>query len=175
MKRASAQKTTIITKQQAQTELGTSVAPRQRPKGNASSQNLPLVLPSSPSPRNVVASPSSQVLQSSDSNYDTSEKPSAIPLATTPVSPYAVKVKPGTIQNDHKTPTKPDATGNLFEATFNDSFNDTVNVTQTTPTIDSKNDTQSLTSPMHQSLLNASKAMTSGHRRNMSDTSAFNK
>lgn len=146
MKRASAQKASNVSKQQIQTELGTSVAPRQRPKGSASSQNLPLVLPSSPSPRNAVASPSPQVLQTSDPNGETVDKTSVV-------------------QN---TPTN----SNLFEAKFSNNFNDSTAATilpQSTPTI------QSPTSPLHQSLLNAPKTLTAGHRRISSDTTAFNK
>lgn len=127
------------------TELGTSVAPRQRPKGNVSSQNLPLVLPSSPSPR-AFASPSPQVQQTSDSNGETTDKSSAV----------------------HSTPTK---SGNLFEASFSTNFTDTTtNLPQSTPAL-----VQSPTSPLHQSLLNAPKTLTAGHRRISSDTTAFNK
>lgn len=91
------------------------------------------------------------------------------------MSPYTLKQKAGVTQNDIKTPIKTCATENLFEAKFGDSFSDTTNMTQMTSTIGSKNDIQSPTSPMHQSLINAPKPLTVGHRRNMSDTSAFNK
>lgn len=175
LKRSAAQKAVVTPKQQLPTELGTSVAPRQRPKGNVSSQNLPLVLPSSPSPRNTVSSPSPQVLQSNDPNFDTCDKSSSISQTTTPVSPYALKPKTNIIQNDLKTPTKSATNENVFEAKFADSFSDTSNLSQMTQSINVKNEIQSPTSPMHQNLLNAPKAMASGHRRNMSDTSAFNK
>lgn len=160
MKRASqAQKASNVSKLQIQTELGTSVAPRQRPKGNVSSQNLPLVLPSSPSPRNAIASPSPQVTsQTNDPNGETVDKSNAVV---------------------HSTPTKSSATGQLFEATFSTNFADATttatNLPQSTPTIGSKNDIHSPTSPLHQSLLNAPKTMTAGHRRISSDTTAFNK
>lgn len=175
VKRASAQKTTITPKTQTVTELGTSVAPRQRPKGNVSSANLPLVLPSSPSPRNTIASPSPQVLQSTDPNFDACDKSNSI--SQTPVSPYALKSKANVMPNDLKTPTKSGANENLFEAKFADSFSDTTNLPQMSQPASSgsKKDIQSPTSPMHQQLLNAPKAVSSGHRRNMSDTSAFNK
>lgn len=173
LKRATAQKTTIVTKQQIQAELGTSVAPRQRPKGNIASQNLPLVLPSSPSPRNAITSPSPQVLQANDSNLEASDKTNNSSQSTTPVSPYVLKQKSSATQNDLKTPTKSGATENLFEAKFSDSFSDTSNLSQLPSTVGSKNDIHSPTSPMHQSLLNAHKP--AGHRRNMSDTTAFNK
>lgn len=157
LKRASqAQKASNVSKLQVQTELGTSVAPRQRPKGNVSTQNLPLVLPSSPSPRNAIASPSPQTQQTSDSNGETSDKSSVV----------------------HSTPTKSNAATNLFEASFSTNFADSTtatNLPQSTPTIGSKSDIQSPTSPLHQSLLNAPKAMTAGHRRISSDTTAFNK
>lgn len=173
LKRVSAQKASMVAKQQLQTELGTSVAPRQRPKGNVSTQNLPLVLPSSPSPRNAIASPSS-VLQTSDPNNETGDKSSSISQTTTPVSPYAMKSKTGVT---HNTPTKSNAVSNLFEAPFCSNFTDssTTNLPQSTSSIGSKSDIQSPTSPMHQSLLNAPKTLTAGHRRNMSDTTAFNK
>lgn len=186
LKRATAQKTTILSKQPMHSELGTSVAPRQRPKGNASTQNLPLVLPSSPSPRNTIASPSPQVLQNNDSNFDATDKSSSgVSQSTTPVSPYALKPKTGLIQNDVKTPTKPTAAAeNTFEAKFSENFADaaiaTTNLPQTPSTIGAIKEIsavaqiQSPTSPMHPNLLNAPKAV-SGHRRNMSDTSAFNK
>lgn len=173
VKRVSLPKPAVVPKQTVHTEVGTtSIAPRQRPKGNASSQNLPLVLPSSPSPRNTVASPSPQVLQTNESNFDATDK------STTPVSPYALKPKSIVIQNDIKTPTKSGVAENLFETKFPDSFPDTTNLPQTpTSAMGSKKDItlQSPTSPLHQHLLNAPKSNASGHRRNMSDTSAFNK
>lgn len=176
LKRATAQKTLTVAKHQIQTELGTSVAPRQRPKGNVSSQNLPLVLPSSPSPRNAIASPSPQVLQSNDPCGETGDKSSGIPQTTTPVSPYAVKSKAGVVVHNN-TPTKSNVTANLFESTFVGNFNDstTTSLPQTSSAIGSKCDLQSPTSPLHQSLLNAPKPMTAGHRRIASDTTAFNK
>lgn len=175
LKRATAQKAAITPKQHVLTELGTSVAPRQRPKGNVASQNLPLVLPSSPSPRNTASSPSPQVLQSNDPNFDTCDKSSSISQTTTPVSPYALKPKTNAIQNDLKTPTKSEPNEIMFEAKFADSFSDTSNLPHVTQPINTKNEIQSPTSPLHQQLLNAPKAMSVGHRRNMSDTSAFNK
>lgn len=188
------------------TELGTSVAPRQRPKGNASTQNLPLVLPSSPSPRNAM-SPSPQVLQANDPNFDGV-------ASSTPVSPYALKSKPNALPlAGDKTPTRNHQTSpskeavparqpsgamksqrstslhsesqalaatteRLFEARFSDTFRDTTHAAPTTATstssIASKTDVQSPTSPLQQQLLNAPKFM-AGHRRNVSDTSAFNR
>lgn len=171
LKRAAAPKPTIVSKQPIHIELGTtSIAPRQRPKGNASSQNLPLVLPSSPSPGNTIASPSPQVLQTTDGTLDATDK------STTPVSPYALKPKSIVIQNDIKTPTKSNVPEKLFEANFPDSFQDTTNVPKTpTSSMGSKKDIRSPTSPLHQHLLNTPKSSVSGHRRNVSDTSAFNK
>lgn len=157
LRRASAQKTLATPKQQqVLTELGTSVAPRQRPKGNVSSQNnLPLVLPSSPSPRNTIASPSLQGLQNNnDANFDATDKSNSISQISTPASPYAIKTRGPNplLQNDLKSPTS--ANENIFE------------------TGGSKTDISSPTSPIHQ---NTPKVLASGHRRNMSDTSAFNK
>lgn len=207
---ASLQKPSVISKLAQHTEVGTSVAPRQRPKGNVSTQNLPLVLPSSPSPRNVT-SPSPQVLQATDPNFDGAP-------STTPVSPYALKAKPNILQQSgagDKTPTRnhqtsppkestfhPELGGSavksqrstslhseshsnaiasnerLFEARFPDGFGDATNqppsTTASTSSIASKMDVQSPTSPLQQHLLNAPKFV-AGHRRNVSDTSAFNK
>lgn len=174
LKRATAQKATAITKHQIQTEIGTSVVPRQRPKGYVSSQNLPLVLPSSPSPRNAITSPSPQIA-ANDHCGDTGDKSSNISQATTPVSPYAIKTRTSAA---HSTPTKSIAVGNLFDATFCSNFNDTTataNLPQSTPAIGSKGDIQSPTPPLHQSLLNAPKTLPPGHRRIASDTTAFNK
>lgn len=188
------------------TEVGTSVAPRQRPKGNVATQNLPLVLPSSPSPRTAI-SPSPQVLQANDPNFDGAS-------STTPVSPYALKTKPNALplagdktptRHHQTTPTKEAipcreqgsavksqrstslhsesqtmaaTTERLFEARFTDSFRDTSSIPPTTATstssIASKTDVQSPTSPLQQHLLNAPKFV-AGHRRNVSDTSAFNR
>lgn len=171
LKRALLQKTITPKQQVLTTELGTSVVPRQRPKGNVSSQNLPLVLPSSPSPRNVIASPSPHVLQASDSNFDTCD----ISQTTIPVAPYALKTKTGVVQNDLKSPSISGVSETLFEAKFTDSFTDATNLPQMTTSVNFKKDVQSPTSPMHQSLLNAPRILSGGHRRNMSDTSAFNK
>lgn len=173
-KRASAQKAAVLPKQQ-NLELGTSVAPRQRPKGSVSSQNLPLVLPSSPSPRNTVPSPSPQVLQNNDSNFDACDKSNSISQVTTPVSPYNLKSKSNATQNDLKTPTKSTANESLFEAKFADDFSDTSNLPPMAQPINAKTEIQSPTSPLLQQSLNAPKAPTAGHRRIMSDTSAFNK
>lgn len=205
LKRASSiQKASMLAKPSAHTEIGTSVAPRQRPKGNVSTQNLPLVLPSSPSPHNAM-SPSPQVLQANDPNFDGAS-------SATPVSPFAVKAKSNVLQQGDKTPTRNHQTSppkesnfhpelgsavksqrstslhadshiaataeRLFEARFSDSFRDTTKLPPTTATstssISSKIDVQSPTSPLQHQLLNAPKFV-AGHRRNVSDTSAFNK
>lgn len=150
LRRVSMQKILSAPKQQVLTELGTSVAPRQRPKGNVSSQNLPLVLPSSPSPRNTIASPSLQVLQNNDTHFDATDKSNSISQISTPASPY---LRANALQNDLKTPTKTNVNENIFES-------------------GSKTDISSPTSPIQQ---NTPKVLASGHRRNMSDTSAFNK
>lgn len=169
LKRATAQKTLTVTKQQVQVDLGTSVVPRQRPKGNVSTQNLPLV--SSPSPRNAITSPSPQVLQTNESNLEASGKTNNLSQSSTP---YVLKQTASGIQNELKTPTKLGATESLFGAKFSDSFSDTTNSPQMSSAIATKDDFHSPTSPMHQKLL-GTPTSTAGHRRNMSDTTAFNK
>lgn len=181
LKRVTMQKTTATTKPQALSELGTSVAPRQRPKGSVSSQNLPLVLPSSPSPRNMIASPSPQGLQINEMNFESGDNVGSILQNSTPVSPYTLQPKipiANVLQKDLKTPVKSNANENMFEATFADSFSSTTILPQT-QTSTAKKEIVSPTSPMHQKSLNAPKVvdnrLAGGHRRNMSDTSAFNK
>lgn len=148
LKRASAVKSTPLSKQMQQAELGTSVAPRQRPKGNFSSQNLSLVLPSSPSPRTTITSPSTQGLLP-DPGADSAKLNQAI---ATP--------KPNNVEIN-----------NTFEANFTDSFPpsatiSTENLNQVPdPTIASTK----------QYSLSTAKTNVGGHRRNVSDTSAFHK
>lgn len=162
-------KTTPISKQTPISEVGTSVAPRQRPKGNASTQNLPLVLPSSPSPRNIISSPSPQVVHA-EANADNS-------FASDPVKqskPNVLAIATSVSQVDATTPTKSNTNEVLFEAKFPDTFPPSAPIVTTTP--GAKIDIKSPQSPPSvQSLLNTPKAAISGHRRNMSDTTAFNK
>lgn len=145
MKRASSAKSASASKQLPITELGTSVAPRQRPKGNAATQNLPLVLPSSPSPRNTIASPSSQVAQAD------------VPDTTKPSNTHDASA-------EHN---------NMFEANFTESFPPPPVPTQAIPIVD-KVPESPIAVPI-QRLLSTPKVAASGHRRNVSDTSAFNK
>lgn len=205
LKRASTLKTTPISKQVPISEVGTSVVPRQRPKGNASTQNLPLVLPSSPSPRNIISSPSPQVLQT-DPNSDNSDKSlilsdnsmvTSVSQTQTPVSPFNLSGNQMTKQSknnllttnvsqvDATTPIKSNVVErleNLFEARFSETFPESTNVignsvggivdAKTAGNI--KTPESPIVSPM-QLLLTAPKPIFSGHRRNMSDTTAFNK
>lgn len=176
LKRVTAQKTTV-NKQQILAEVGTSVVPRQRPKGNVSSQNLPLVLPSSPSPRNMIASPSPQSLQDNESYFETSDKSNNISVQNSAPKPKTFAI---VLQNDAKTSIKSSENENMFEAKFVDSFSGTTNLPQMPPPPPSisKKEVVSPTSPIHQQLLNTPKVdnrLSGGHRRNMSDTSAFNK
>lgn len=78
-----------------------------------------------------------------------------------------------TSQVDATTPTKSNTNEVLFEAKFPDTFPATAsNVTTPGAKID-LNSPQS--PPSVQNLLSTPKAAISGHRRNMSDTTAFNK
>lgn len=160
-------KTTPIPKQTPISEVGTSVAPRQRPKGNAATQNLPLVLPSSPSPRNTISSPSPQVVHA-DANAENS-----FASDSAKQSKSNLLAATSTSQVDATTPTKSNTTEVLFEAKFPDTF------PPVAPSVTSSGAQLDLKSPQSppsvQNLLSTPKAAISGHRRNMSDTTAFNK
>lgn len=174
LKRASAVKTTSISKQTPISEVGTSVVPRQRPKGNVSTQNLPLVLPSSPSPRNTISSPSPQMLQA-DANTDNSFASDG--SISTKQSKTNIIAATSISQVDATTPTKSNTNEDFevrFEAKFPDTFPSPSIPNVTTP--GAKLDLKSPQSPpIVQNMLSTPKAAISGHRRIMSDTTAFNK
>lgn len=175
-------------------EAGTSVAPRQRPtvqrpKGAA---QLPLVAPPSPSPRNNLSSPvppPSQIDTPSQPVCDqfTAQFQANFPAATTPgnnVQPHQLTPK---LSNLSITSAKPQSfdDGNsdkLFESQFPDPFRevaasaagDMSNIrNEQLETINQESGiVVSPTQPPTQLMLETPKI---GHRRNMSDTSAFSK
>uniref|UniRef100_A0A6P4DVC0 AP2-associated protein kinase 1-like n=1 Tax=Drosophila rhopaloa TaxID=1041015 RepID=A0A6P4DVC0_DRORH len=153
-------------------EAGTSVAPRSRPKGSSSVHGgnpLGLGLPPSPSPRQNITSPQPQpqpVVEQFQANFPT--MPPAVPpssLAVTPAAPAA---------------------SNLFETSgYPDPFNEpdsAVIPAEFIPAAEEPNKEelpQDLTvaggTPTKNMLTPPKPSGGGGHRRNVSDTSAFNK
>lgn len=174
-------------------ESGTSVAPRQRPtvlrpKGSA---QLPLVAPPSPSPRNNLSSPVPPSLTQVDAppqqvcDQFTAQFQANFP-ATTPTSAPGNNVQPQqlppklsnlSITNATTQSFDGDNSDKLFESQFPDPFSEvassSVNDIQNEPLETIKQDSGNIspTKPI-QLLIDTPKI---GHRRNMSDTSAFNK
>ena len=199
-------------------ESGTSVAPRQRPKGSSahSQKSLGFGLPPSPSPRNNITSPQPQqpVLEQFQANFPaiTPAIPPPPSTSTNQQQPIAECVselsKPVTVT--HAKTSAPELLNSLFESTvYPDPFSEALQTPQqqqTTETagasvetlrsnaieiatLDSatvttvtatttiaevgtgdKSVTQLLSPPKSSHANNSS-----GHRRNVSDTSAFNK
>lgn len=156
---------------------GTSVAPRQRPKPTAA-VNLSLGLPPSPSPRNILSSPIP------GNNTVTDAKPVVEPFKAQFEDNFPIS---GAVVASAVPGTSTEKLDNLFQSNYPDPFRDdgtpsiTGNVTSDGPssqktslelinTGSSSNDL--LGSPSSGQLLVAPKT---GHRRNVSDTSAFNK
>lgn len=176
-------------------ESGTSVAPRQRPKANAQpSQILPLVLPPSPLPRNTLSSPipqnDCQPTQQLNFNAKIAE-PFSVQFNANfpPVTTAAITSTTIPITNISKTEEK--SLNSLFQTNYPDPFAaSTVNV-QETINYQSNNaslenvsqSTENIVPPLHISNdlipigtnTSIESQKQSGHRRNMSDTSAFNK
>ncbi|XP_073821090.1 numb-associated kinase isoform X2 [Musca autumnalis] len=169
-------------------ESGTSVAPRQRPKGSSAvniQKPLGLALPPSPSPRTNITSPQPQqpVLEQFHANFPTT-------TSAEPANPITGKNSSELLSNATNSKTiPPEALSSLFDATgFPDPFREsTVDQTETEESVDKHlgkpnepdvesstrvdNVSEKLLSPPKTSQQNAP----SGHRRNVSDTSAFNK
>ncbi|XP_037886320.1 AP2-associated protein kinase 1 isoform X3 [Glossina fuscipes] len=190
-------------------ESGTSVAPRQRPKGSSAVHGpnpLGLGLPPSPSPRNNITSPQPQVppqcvveqfqanfptvtpvLQNSVNASATTVLPAATPVAA---ATQLIKTNPNDMANTQNPPAE--ILNSLFESTvYPDPFSETSPsaplAIDAEPTAADQacinagdmsgivGDGDNVTSS---NLLSPPKAInnsTSGHRRNVSDTSAFNK
>lgn len=166
-------------------ESGTSVAPRQRPtvqrnKGNTQPSQLPIVAPPSPSPRNNLSSPVPPSLTQVDASSHpvcdqfTAQFTANFP-ATTPNPVTGSNVQPQQQLATPKLTNLPttnattqsfdgDNSDKLFE--FSDPFNEADN--------DKCIPTEPLDSvPVDNG--NVVETQKIGHRRNMSDTSAFNK
>lgn len=196
LKRSSLNAKTSSKMQLPTLESGTSVAPRQRPtvqrpKGSAQPSTLPLVAPPSPSPRNNLSSPVPPSLTQVDTpsqqvcDQFTAQFQANFP-ATTPNSATANTVQPQqlppklsnlSITNAKTQSFDGDHSDKLFESQFPDPFSEaasTANDIQNEPLEKIKQDSGIIVSPTKQMqlLLETPKI---GHRRNMSDTSAFNK
>lgn len=181
-------------------EAGTSVAPRQRPKGSApAAHTLPLVAPPSPSPRNTISSPSIQppppptpqtlptstAADASEATFAAQfqanfppvnvpapppvDAPVVVAAVTTPVAQIVPNVLPQDSERLEK----------LFQSTFDDSRQKPVDGGDVVLPLDV------VTTPTKSGsgligVITATTPVTgpvpaTGHRRNMSDTTAFNK
>lgn len=187
-------------------EAGTSVVPRQRPKGSIQpAHTLPLVAPPSPSPRNTLSSPSIPPPQTDSEPFSAqfqanfppvSNVVAAVPTPTQPL-PAALSQQSPTTSTTVPFPTSQtsnqsaslsvdsDRLENLFQSKFPDPFTE-----PTTPSghgsgglfpLPVQQHQQDIVMPLElagtptnsgQIFLAAPKV---GHRRNMSDTTAFNK
>lgn len=231
-KRAPINKTTaVVSSKQNQmptVESGTSVAPRQRPKGSIqpSSHNLPIVAPPSPSPRNTLSSPvppatatvnapvtaiatatsNPQSAETTPQHFPNAEEPTfnaqfqanfppvQAPVAVTPQYSSANNSQSNSITNVNQTDAAvadPNNLDSLFESKFPDPFRESVATGSATSSLATLTniDTiaqQDVVMPLEtvastptksniQQFLGAPKAAMVGHRRNVSDTSAFNK
>lgn len=207
-------------------ESGTSVAPRQRPKGSIqpSTHNLPIVAPPSPSPRNTLSSPvppgaqaqpNSQSAETTPQQFQGAEEPAfnaQFQANFPPVPPPAAAGTPQyalansqsnsvTNMNQIDAATDPKNLDSLFESKFPDPFREQEDDGAPHPahigssgaigggdatkpsTLGSQHDVvmpleniaSTPTKANIQQLLGAPKVPVAGHRRNVSDTSAFNK
>lgn len=208
-------------------ESGTSVAPRQRPKGSIqpSTHNLPIVAPPSPSPRNTLSSPvpagapaqpnPPQSAEAQPQQFQGAEEPAfnaQFQANFPPVQPPAAAGTPQyaltnsqsnsvTNVNQIDAATDPKNLDSLFESKFPDPFREqeddggalhpahigssgAIGVDACKPsTLGSQHDVvmpleniaSTPTKSSIQQLLGAPKVPVAGHRRNVSDTSAFNK
>lgn len=183
-------------------EAGTSVVPRQRPKGSVQpAHTLPLVAPPSPSPRNTLSSPSIPPPQMDSEPFSAqfqanfppvSNAIAAVPTPTASqpllaaISPTSTTVPFPTSQTSNQSASlnvDSDRLENLFQSKFPDPFTE-----PTTPSVHGSGglfplpvQQQEVVMPLELAgtptksgklFLNAPKV---GHRRNMSDTTAFNK
>lgn len=181
-------------------ESGTSVVPRQRPtvqrpKGNAQPSQLPLVAPPSPSPRNNLSSPvppsstqvdtpSHQVCDQFNAQFQANfpaTTPNSVATAASQPQPQQLPPKLSNLSITNATTQSFDGDNSdkLFESQFPDPFSEVastpIDKCQNEPPLESiKHDSGNIVSPTQpmQLLLETPKI---GHRRNMSDTSAFNK
>lgn len=171
-------------------ESGTSVAPRQRPKGSAQpSHNLPLVAPPSPSPRNnlspgppsltQVDTPSQQVSDQFTAQFQANfpaTTPNSTPSSNVPPQQLPPKLSNLSIAHSTTQSFDGDNTDSLFELKFPDPFSEIASNAKEIEPVETikEEDSGNIVSPTIPVplLLETPKI---GHRRNMSDTSAFNK
>ncbi|XP_062535752.1 AP2-associated protein kinase 1 isoform X2 [Armigeres subalbatus] len=172
-------------------EGGTSVAPRQRPKASqtAANNSFSLGLPLNPSPKNILSSPVPGAAPSIPLDQP------GPPVTAAPTEPFVAKFS----ANFPPPPAQEIQSSNLFQSTYPDPFREVdsqelgtphaVHPEQNVPVHDTSASSSVLQSPSHASAssqsdtplgtgtssLLPSKQPIVGHRRNMSDTSAFNK
>ncbi|XP_075154137.1 numb-associated kinase isoform X2 [Haematobia irritans] len=175
-------------------ESGTSVAPRQRPKGSSAvniQKPLPLGLPPSPSPRNNITSPhpQQQTTEQFQANF-----PAVTTVAQTSDSiSTAITTNTIEIQGSATSITQspaPEVLHSLFDSTgFPDPFSEVSSTGQQLQDERRENTEQQTTAietcatskavNIGDQMLSPPKSSpcssTTGHRRNVSDTSAFNK
>lgn len=174
-------------------EAGTSVAPRSRPKGSTTvhGQNaLGLGLPPSPLPRQSITSPQPQpVVEQFQANFPA--MPAVVPAPPAVAAVNAAATVPATAAAAASA-TAPAAVNSLFESSvYPDPFNEaatTVAATEATAASAASEAVSELpdtsvnelalpaavgTPTKH--MLTPPKTSGGGHRRNVSDTSAFNK
>ncbi|XP_017097743.2 uncharacterized protein Nak isoform X1 [Drosophila bipectinata] len=161
-------------------EAGTSVAPRSRPKGSSSvhgGNSLGLGLPPSPSPRQNITSPQPQtqaqpVVEQFQANFPA--MPAAVPPLPAPQAQAAVPPAPVA------------AASNLFESSgYPDPFNEPATAAVPAANMPATEDASKEEAPQDlavpggtptKNMLTPPKPSGGGgHRRNVSDTSAFNK
>uniref|UniRef100_U5EMV2 Putative ap2-associated protein kinase 1 n=1 Tax=Corethrella appendiculata TaxID=1370023 RepID=U5EMV2_9DIPT len=179
-------------------EAGTSVAPRQRPKASNQTHqttNFALGLPPSPSPRNIIlssptpcsASLSEQQQQQHQIETFTAQFNANFPPPATTITPSSSSTTASAtnIANSTNIIQESENLDNLFQSNYPDPFRETLKQQKIdqqdlkSPSLDSHltnitADSSENNSPtkIGNHLLMAPKT---GHRRNMSDTSAFNK
>lgn len=187
----------------ASLESGTSVAPRQRPKANVQpSQILPLVLPPSPLPRNTLSSPIPQndCQQNQQLNFNAKiAEPFSVqfnanfPPVSTAITSTTIPITTNMTNSfTNISKTEENSLNNLFQTNYPDPFassnvavQETLNYqSSSVENISHSSENIVLPLPIHISndLISTRTNTTineyqkqSGHRRNMSDTSAFNK
>ncbi|GAB0095500.1 uncharacterized protein DMENIID0001_108920 [Sergentomyia squamirostris] len=181
-------------------ESGTSVAPRQRPKASASSHaaaaaapgQLPIALPPSPSPRNTLSSPIPPPPELTAANegfnaqfsaaFPQNEEPPVVAAAAAPPAPHQQKANTG-----GNLETRAEHLDSLFQTNYPDPFREAASegVSDIQPPSASSESLPHV-STSHQDVIGPLVGTPTkppqmlvtpkvGHRRNMSDTSAFNK
>lgn len=172
-------------------ESGTSVAPRQRPKASqqATPHNLSL-LPPSPSPRNVLSSPAPTDTSAAKQLFPPVASEFAAQFEDNFPSPAPMQRSTSSINKTTAADGSSEKMDNLFQSSYPDPFRDGESGSNGASGSGSKKTSLELISgggvesssdllgspSSEQNLLAAPKsAAAAGHRRNVSDTSAFNK